>query len=322
MRRFSKSENEFIKALVNNSLNSDTFLACNLFDGAMQSSRVRFVGDTANHQPKLIFYYHSTIPTSETALAFHRYLAERLLLIKYLQAEGLMFFVNLPSTNPPLQAFGYLDNSMSNLCIDIDRGLADIMHLCMNLPVFVSQTLIDYVGNGFKSIEEQTLDKAKQQTEYARKTFYATIITVFITIITFFLQTCCSNKYLNSAIENSYNSPQEWNEQNISVPIAAILGIMKNSIEPQLEATMNNTADIHMKLCDTINVKMQRETRPVNNINKNVKTTINNVHNEIKRDTTITNQPSHNISQCIKKIEINTCKDTVVPKYILKSQQK
>lgn len=74
---------------------------------------------------------------------------------------------------------------------------------------------------------------------------------------------------------------------------------MLNKIEGKLEATMNNTAEIHAKLCDTINVRIKGGDRTVIRQGRNPSV--------IKKD----NPKQDN---CIKQVKIDTCNDTIVSK--------
>lgn len=40
------------------------------------------------------------------------------------------------------------------------------------------------------------------------------------------------------------------------------VGVMFNKLGAKLDATMNNTANIHAKLCDTINVRFTKDIKP------------------------------------------------------------
>ena len=75
---------------------------------------------------------------------------------------------------------------------------------------------------------------------------------------------------------------------------------MLNNIEGKLDATMNNTAEIHAKLCDTINVRIKGENNII--VNPGIKNSQTRQKVQPKSD------------PCVKKVKINTCKDTIVSK--------
>lgn len=90
-----------------------------------------------------------------------------------------------------------------------------------------------------------------------------------------------------------------YNTYNDTTSINIPVGVMLNNIEGKLDTTMNNTAKIHAKLCDTINVRIKGDNKII--LSPRTQTTTRQTH-------------TTKINPCIKKVNIDTCKDTVVSK--------
>lgn len=82
---------------------------------------------------------------------------------------------------------------------------------------------------------------------------------------------------------------------------------------------MNNTAEIKAKLCDTLNVKVQKNSSNVSNsVHNNIS---NSQHNNIVNNNHYrypvkapAKHPGKAGLSCVKMVKVNTCKDTVVAK--------
>ena len=72
--------------------------------------------------------------------------------------------------------------------MSIDNSIGEILLRCMNSPIYISETLKDYVRSGFMSLEEQALSETKKQT----KNSCWAVVLAFLTIIISLIQTCSS----------------------------------------------------------------------------------------------------------------------------------
>ena len=146
------------------------------------------------------------------------------------------------------------------------------------------------------------------------------IVAIIDLIATILLSRCDNGGFSDSHISGGdAASSVDSSKTSLTVPLMGIMGVMKNSIEPKLEATMNNTADIKAKLSGTLNVNVQKNSSNVSNsVHNNIS---NSQHNNIVNNNnsrypvkTPSNHPGKTGQSCVKMVKVNTCKDTVVAK--------
>lgn len=283
MRKFSERERKVICDLVRGASTSYTYLAINAYEDIFQRECVEFV----KPNEELVFYSpQSNIPGSEKIFKVTGEIYEVSYLIDYLEKEGLIrhFSVGTGSLEEKYP-IGLNATGMISLSVNIDPVVAQILYNNVNFPIYVTQTLISLVQNDFKTLEEQTYDEAQQQTKEAKKQSRLSFIAVILALLTLFFSLFQGCKGCTSSSVHDENSTNE-----IILPITGFLNYMKNNIEGKLEATMNNTADIRLKLQDTISIKVY--SCPCGKIRI----------------------PSQPVDNCIKTIRINTCNDTIVSK--------
>lgn len=268
MRKFSKIEKDTIQQIVEGTRMSTTYLPINAFNDIFQHGSC--IGFDMQRSELLFYCRVDDAPDHRKMLEVLHIVTERALLVDYLVKDGMVYFCPMNSTDPVAYC-GDKPYNMTTISIAVDQYIADILFKCMNRPVYVGQTLRNYVDDDFLSLEEQSLNEAKKQT-------FLSWLAVLIAIITMLIGSCqgCSNK----------------NDAN--APVSGILNYMKNSIENKLDAIQENTANIKTNIVsnvgDTVIVKCCHCRHP---------------HN-----------PS--TSPCIKRVKINTCRDTVVSKKSLK----
>lgn len=285
MRKFSEREQKVISELVRGASSSFTYLAINAYGDIFYRKKVEFA-----YQPNSVlnFYFQQPeIRSNEDILGVTSEIYEISYLIDYLEKEGLIrhFTVGANTEGPENSISGFDKTVLSAISVDLDPAVGKMIFDNLNYPIYVTQTLVSLVDNGFKTLEELSLDEARKQTKEAKKQSCLSIIAVILALLTLMFSALqgfkgCTNSGVHE--ENSSN--------DITLPITGILNYLKNNIEGKLDATMNNTADIRMMLQDTISIKVTscpcRGKRP----------------------------PSRHVDNCIKTIRLNTCEDTVVSK--------
>lgn len=233
MRLFNSKEKTIIQQLINGTANSLVYLPINVFNDIFQSRDVGFIGDSTM---ELVFPRIENDSINKS-LTIYNDILERVLLIDYLEKEGLIYIIPTSTSVYETKTFGNVF-TLNRTVMKIDQSIGEILLKCINRPVYVSETLKDYVNNGFKSLEDLALEETKKQTKYS---FYAVIL-AFVAIIISMLQMC---KEGNS----------ETKSEELSVPINGIFNYMQNNLNNKLDATINNAAEIKAKLCNSILIK-------------------------------------------------------------------
>lgn len=285
MRKFSEREKRVIAELVRGASSDFTYLAINAYGDIFYRKKVEFV-----FQPnsKLNFYYKEPeIRSKEDIFSVTSDIYEISYLIDYLEKEGLIrhFTVGTSSDKPVNSISGFNKAGLSSIIVNLDPAVGKMLFDNLNYPIYITQTLISLVQNDFKTLEEQTLDEAQEQTRESKRQTLLSYIAVFLALLTLLfsmLQGCKSCSNISTSVDDKTG--------NLTVPVAGIVNYMKNDIEGKLEATMNNTADIRMLLQDTISVKFTSCSCKVIRI------------------------PVRPVEKCLKTVRINICEDTIVSK--------
>ena len=264
---------------------SFTYLAINAYCDIFYRKKVEFV-----YQPSSVlnFYFQQpNIRTDAEVFSVTSEIYEISYLIDHLEKEGLIHHLTVgTSSGGSLNSISGFDKTgLSSILVTLDPVVGKMIFDNLNYPIYVTQTLRELVVNNFKTLEEQSLDEAQQQTSEAKKQSRLSFIAVLLALLTFLfslLQGCkgCTN----GGVHNEDSSSE------ITLPITGILNYFKNNIEGKLDATMNNTADIRLMLQDTISIKVTSCPCKGKRI------------------------PPRPVDNCIKTIRINTCQDTVVSK--------
>lgn len=311
MRKFSSKENEFIKELVNSAKANNAYLAINMFNDIFYAGGISFDYNTSNLS---FIFSNNQMPNHDYILRVYNSILERVMLLKYLEKEGFIYLIPMAATVNSLYVIGTTkQKNQQEIQYQIDNSISKFLYRLMNQPMYVGETLKTYVNNGFKSLDELAYDEAQKQTVLAQKSLRTACIGLLLSIISVLISLMFSlyNTYKYSSQQsNGLSGYADYSSNNITIPLTGILGIMKNSIEPKLETTMNNTAEIKAKLSDTLNVRIQNCKNVVNNNTTNNHTTNNNLNrypHPIK-----TNRKQE--QDCVKNVKINTCIDTIVPK--------
>ena len=293
MRKFSSLEQSAIRAMVRGVQASHSYLPINAYQDIFFQKKIGFK-DTAC---ELIFYRPIKQINHDEILAIESEIIEISLLLGYLEENRLIYYLH-EETRPEdkIHNIGIRDNESGVYEIrkSLDVGAYNHLVHAINYRIFVSQDLKDMVANNFETIEEKSLKESRKQTKWS---VIATVIALVALLVS--LVKDCSGGNSDTEIYNDNDSTSVV----VPVGIGAMLNYMHNSIEGKLDATMNNTADIKAKLCDTISVnvnncKCKEKPKPKGK--------------EPKKEPTAKSPGKKN--PCVKWQKVNTCEDTIVKK--------
>ena len=128
-------------------------------------------------EPCLYFYRNENKFNCNEVDDFFYRLVEFVVLIQILKDNGLIYlfeddrelltFPNLDNNNNKLFYEKCAQNGLVPIKNKLDGNVAKLLLKCINSSVYVSQSLIDLVKNDFLSVEEKNLEEAKVQTKFA-----------------------------------------------------------------------------------------------------------------------------------------------------------
>ncbi len=197
MRRFSKQEKKYIEELCDNAKPGKSYIPANLLYWTFHEENVAFDATTR----EFIFYRPKEENDNTALLSIEGKIIEATLLLDYLEKEGLIFYIK--DSNGGLDYFGVpkksnlIDtNTTVAKCKQVPEGIEGPLMKSMNHRVIVGQTLIDYVENGFKTMEDlqleeariqsktaiESLKEAKKQTWWSIGALIVAVVTMFVTI--------------------------------------------------------------------------------------------------------------------------------------------
>ncbi len=291
MRRFSYEENQVISMLITHTAGTQPFLPINLFNDIFQTGTVGF-----DCKQSLLFFQmqYGQAPNIEYMMDVYNKLLEKTMLLEYLQSEGLVYIVHMATTTNSLYTTGTIGKPSQTVQYPVDKSISQALFQYMNEPIYVGETLKAYVETGFKSLEDLSLQEAQKQTSESRKQTFLSFLAVAISLVALMLSLMQNGQ--NDFQGDRYCIENDNDSRTLNIPV----GVMLNNIEGKLDATMNNTAEIHAKLCDTINVRIKGENKII--VNPGIKNSQTRQKVQPKSD------------PCVKKVKINTCKDTIVSK--------
>ena len=240
MRLFNEKEKLIIKKLVNESLYTLMYLPINLFDDIFNSRNVGFDGNDMQ-----LVFPHKELDnqTRDDEISIYNEILNRVLLIDYLEKEGLVYIVPVSSSINKQTEIGNICR-INTTSLKIDENIGNILLKCMNHPIYISETLRNYVNNGFKSLEEQALYQAKIQTKNSQTQTLLSTIAVIISVIgtsIASIQSCCNNRQNSLIVER------------VSLDINTMNNELRKNIH-YMDTLMENTTEIKTKLSDFTNL--------------------------------------------------------------------
>lgn len=168
MRKFSEREQQTIRLLIEGTANSYSYVLFNVYNDITYRRNVEF--QYGKDKSQLVFYRKNLNQvTPEELLEIENEIMEISLLISYLQANGLIYLIENTSVNVLNKAGGFLKNGLVAVGMNLDSNIAKILHDSLNHRVFVGYTLRELASNGFKSIEERTLEEAQTMVGEAKR---------------------------------------------------------------------------------------------------------------------------------------------------------
>lgn len=210
MRKFSPIEQRTIRNLVNHANGNLSYVLANAYNDIFYQRHVKY------SKGKLIFYQEdvNTLNDVDDILSIEKEIIDISFLLDYLIKNRYINVIEDPSSANPLNEIGgFLADGLTPIEKSIDSSVAKILENALNHRVFISEDLIQLVNNDFKTVEEMSLDEARKQTKYSRKSvcyaFFAVIISIIMPIISTLLLSptvkldsrqfdqlynCCSNK--------------------------------------------------------------------------------------------------------------------------------
>lgn len=166
MRKFSDREKQAIKKMTDGVAGSYSYVLVNSYNDIFCYRKVEFY--YLENQSKLVFLREKQQDISaDEILAIENEIMEISLLIDYLRSNGLIYLIDDDPNKEPETKIDKFDKTGMSVEIqkDLDQKVARQLFESMNHRIFVGQTLKDYVANGFKTIEDQTLEEVRHQTQ-------------------------------------------------------------------------------------------------------------------------------------------------------------
>ena len=168
MRRFSEREQKAIQLMIDRTNGDYNFLLINIYNDIFFRKKVEY--RHGKDKSWLVFYRASMDEVDHNEfLEIENEIMEISLLISYLRANGLIYLIERTSVNELDTAGGFLKDGLGEILMELDSNISKILFDSLNHRVFVGYTLRDLAANGFKSIEERTLEEAKLQTIETKK---------------------------------------------------------------------------------------------------------------------------------------------------------
>lgn len=293
MRKFSNLEQTAIRAMVRGVQTSHSYLPINAYQDIFYRKKIGFRDSAC----ELIFYRPIDQIDHNEILEIESEIIEISLLLGYLEENRLIYYLH-EETRPEdkIHKIGIRENepNVYGISKSMDVGAYDHLVHALNHRIFVSQDLKDMVANNFETIEEKSLKESRKQTKWS---IIATVIALIALLVS--LLKDCRGGNGDTEIYNDNDSTSFV----VPVGFGAMLNYMHNSIEGKLDATMNNTAEIKAKLCDTISVNVT---------NCNCKEKPKPKGTEPKKQPTA--KTPRKKDPCVKWQKVNTCEDTIVKK--------
>jgi hypothetical protein len=192
-------------------------------------------------------------------IAIQKIIIKRALLIKYLEEHNYIYIINDSPDSIPVVG----DTFETSIVQKLPTEIADILRRT-TYRIYVDSSLRAFINQSFKTTDEITIEEAKKQTKYARYTLVATVISLVLTltvsIVTLFISP--SKKQAKELIQ----------EVRYTQPLISNFG---ESLEAQLKILVNDNNDMVMQK-DTIIQTARKQTRILNQLNKNVKVLLKN----------------------------------------------
>ena len=252
MRKFSKLETDYIKALVAGSNDVKNNFPINILDPIFIRHKFDFDANDPRN-PHLIFWRKNTGDIDiDVIVDITMSFFELSMLIDYLKKNGLIYTIgfggNKREWKPNGKASGFIEVDYK-----LDDKVSAALIDCINNSVFVGQTLKDMVQNDFKSIEELTLDEAKKQTDAANSSLDEAK-----------KQTDAANSSLAEAqqqtqfAQESLTETKKQTKRSSLAVIVAIIGVLVSIALSKCSVTLDKDQELFKKPIHVVDSTMKK----------------------------------------------------------------
>lgn len=181
MRKFSEQEKNTIKLIVQGAENSLSYVLINAYNDIFYQQKVKYKVGSSD----LLFYRDHTSIHSDELLSIEKVIIEISILLNYLKENRYIYIIEEEhQTTEENNIVGkFNSNNLKCISMPIPQDISKILSEAATHRIFVSPDLIYLAENGFKTIEEETLEEAKKQTKNAKIQAIVTIIVMIVTSI-------------------------------------------------------------------------------------------------------------------------------------------
>lgn len=253
MKQFDAQEQQWIRE-ISQIGESDEAVLTNVFDDVLFNKGVAINLDSGN-----LLYDMEKYQNVNDIVAIQKIIIKRALLIKYLEEHHYIYIIN--DSPESISVVG--DKFKTSIEQKLPTEIADILRRT-TYRIYADSSLRAFINQSFKTTDEITIEEAKKQTKYARCTFVATVISLFLTLV--------------FSIITWFTSPSKNQAQELIQEVRYTQPLISNfgeSLETQLKILVNDNNDMVMQK-DTIIQTARKQTRILNQLNKNVKVLLKN----------------------------------------------
>lgn len=253
MKQFDAQEQQWIRE-ISQIGESDEAVLTNVFDDVLFNKGVAINLDSGD-----LLYDMEKYQNVNDIVAIQKIIIKRALLIKYLEEHHYIYIIN--DSPESISVVG--DKFKTSIAQKLPTEIADILRRT-TYRIYADSSLRAFVGQSFKTTDEITIEEAREQTKYARCTFVATVISLFLTLV--------------FSIITWFTSPSKNQAQELIQEVKYTQPLISNfgeSLETQLKILVNDNNDMVMQK-DTIIQTARKQTRILNQLNKNVKVLLKN----------------------------------------------
>ncbi|MBR4651630.1 MAG: hypothetical protein IKO82_07795 [Prevotella sp.] len=163
MRKFNEREKEYLQRLCNEAKPGAFYIAANLFYTLFHKHGIAYIWDS--HE---LTYYRRYNITPDEIKDITDEVIEIAFLLDYLEKKGLIYYIednhnHLSDIGVPGENL-LKENGLNEYHTKIDAKTEDVLKKTMTYRVIAGQELQEYVDNGFKTLEDQMLEEAKEQS--------------------------------------------------------------------------------------------------------------------------------------------------------------
>ena len=137
MRTFTAKENSFIGQMVDSVSVENTYLSINMFNDIFQTGKVAFDSQAACLS---FLCENGQVPEHGYILGVYNEILERVMLLQYLEKEGLVYLVPMPSSMGALHQIGGMQKYSKRVQFPVNPSISSYLNRLMNEPLYVGET--------------------------------------------------------------------------------------------------------------------------------------------------------------------------------------